>query len=283
MSACCTLRRRSGRTPSSYRLAPSALLVFPDVADREFRCEFKRSTRAHLEMSGDRCSRTRAAEPGGGVPYAVPENSCGLQLVGLTMNSGRSMTASTSRRSVGTPATTCGSGLVVTVSCRGDRVDFDLRADPLGGQRERADVQRYDDREAERGAVVGFGQVDRRGFLTRFGHHQRVRARGPTPRPCARSSTPRGSRSASACAFVHSGTFERNPVRPSGALNCNPSMRCCPSPRCNSSEKFVKPPAWSVVAPAISCGLNGSGPDGHGAATGAARDREACSSGTRPG
>ena len=55
--------------------------------------------------------------PGGGVPQAVPENALGSQLVGLNMNPGRSITASTVRRSVGTPSMICGSGSVVTVTC----------------------------------------------------------------------------------------------------------------------------------------------------------------------
>ena len=40
-------------------------------------------------------------------------------------------------------------------------------------------------------------------------------------------------------------------------------MRCWPSPRVNSIEKLVNPPAWSVVAPAISDGSNGNGEGTH--------------------
>ena len=47
---------------------------------------------------------------------AVPENDCGLQFVGLNMNSGRSITASIDRRSAGTPSMICGNGSVVTVN-----------------------------------------------------------------------------------------------------------------------------------------------------------------------
>src|ERR1700684_338984 len=55
--------------------------------------------------------------PGGGVPHAVPENDMGLQLVGLNMNPGLSITALIVRRSVGTPSIICGNGSVVTVIC----------------------------------------------------------------------------------------------------------------------------------------------------------------------
>ena len=41
--------------------------------------------------------------PGGAIPVVVPENCWELQLVGLKMKPGRSMTESTRRRSVGTP------------------------------------------------------------------------------------------------------------------------------------------------------------------------------------
>src|ERR1700691_6777981 len=62
-----------------------------------------------------------------------------------------------------------------------------------------------------------------------------------------------------ACASPHSGTWLIIPERPSGALNDSLSMRCCPSSLVRSIVKSVYPPAWSVVDPATSDGLNGSG------------------------
>ncbi len=46
-----------------------------------------------------------------------PEKDCALQLVGLNMNSLRSITASIVRTSVGTPSRIVGNGSVVIVNC----------------------------------------------------------------------------------------------------------------------------------------------------------------------
>ena len=51
------------------------------------------------------------------VLVAVPAKDCGLQLVGLNMNPGRSITASIVLRSVGIPSMIDGNGLVVIVNC----------------------------------------------------------------------------------------------------------------------------------------------------------------------
>ena len=61
-------------------------------------------------MTGDRRLRTFG-------PVSGTAERLLLQLVGLNMNPGLSITASIDRRSVGTPATYCGNGSVVTVSC----------------------------------------------------------------------------------------------------------------------------------------------------------------------
>src|SRR5580700_1034318 len=92
------------------RLAPLALLVCPDVETLKSGANFRLwhdPTWKWLEIP--------ACAPS--VLNAVPENDCGLQFVGLNMNSGRSITALIVRRSVGMPSRIDGSGSVVTVSC----------------------------------------------------------------------------------------------------------------------------------------------------------------------
>ena len=85
----------------------------------------------------------------------MPLNDRGSQPVGLNMNPGLSITVSIVRRSVEIPATYWGSGSVVIVSCAVTGFDFDLRPHHLCCQRERADVDRHYDREAERRALIG--------------------------------------------------------------------------------------------------------------------------------
>ncbi len=91
------------------RLAPFAREVFPEVETLKSGLNFK--------LRHDptwKCVEIGAVAPS--VLLAVPLKDIGLQLVGLNMNPGRSITALIVRRSDGTPATIDGSGSVVTVN-----------------------------------------------------------------------------------------------------------------------------------------------------------------------
>ena len=78
-------------------------------------------------------------------------------------------------------------------------------------------MQGDDDRQAEGGAVIFFSEVDRGGFLTRFGDDERV-GTGPDSTTVCPIFDAAGQVFDSACAFVQSGTLERKPVRPVGGF-----------------------------------------------------------------
>src|ERR1700691_2010740 len=92
------------------RLAPSAREVLPEVETLKFGLNFK--LRHEPTWKGLAIAATVPCEL-----VAVPLKDIGLQLVGLNMNPGRSITALTDRRSVGTPSMICGRASVVTVIC----------------------------------------------------------------------------------------------------------------------------------------------------------------------
>ena len=144
-------------------------------------------------------------------PETLAVTCCALQLVGLNMNPGRSISTVTRCRRSGTPNTICGSGPFVTRDGQhaGFRVHVDPRADDHQSQVERPRDGVRDDAQPERRARVASREVyvaaDFKRVRARAGRH----ARRPDLR-CYRA----GARLA--CGSPHSGTLESIPSRPGG-------------------------------------------------------------------
>ncbi len=93
------------------------------------------------------------------------------------MNSGRSITASIERRSVGIPLTIVGNGSVVTVNCVVWGSTLIVARTTSVPQIERSRDQRHHNRQAKRRALIRSSQIDRGRRRTRLRNKERIRSR----------------------------------------------------------------------------------------------------------